>query len=449
MGDDAGTPPRMGARMRRGLFQLLAAVLLAGCTTGVDVPSPTGGVFPTATPSDETADAATPTPQPFRTLAPTATVPLSSASADDPTMAPIPSLAATMIPIEPAAVRVVADPSLARLLPHDINGLQFTARDLSDGQEAPFPLDGDRLREFAGLASGRSARVSLSWIQADPATDARTGGIRVSAVRVEGVSGIDLVRSAIALEVLGTSAPALGDARLWAVGLGGLRSIAFAHGDALILVAWAGEELPRDAWSPDAVFRSLPAPDAIQPVAPSVPPAPPSDAGLPPPAPAAEAMLPRVVAGVPLRYYSAAGRDVWANVLAAIDAYGLLLGGLAADPDRFDVAAGLGPADGSPLGSYIVTMTHVPGASRDALVKAWFANLTDVAGRVEIVDIAGRPLLLYAEDRRAVYATQGRLYSMQLFSFVDTPEVPPGNGLTVRDLAIDTVRQLPAAADGG
>jgi hypothetical protein len=87
----------------------------------------------------------------------------------------------------------------------------------------------------------------------------------------------------------------------------------------------------------------------------------------------------------------------------------------------------------------------VPGATRERLLAGLIGALSTSmsASSVEVVDVGGRRVQIIDGGRRAVYATDGYVFFMYLFSWMDVPEVAPQPPLTTRSLVIETVHTIP------
>ncbi|MBI2776787.1 MAG: hypothetical protein HYX57_05950 [Chloroflexi bacterium] len=416
------------------LAGILVALLLVGCT---------------ARPATDAASSSSATPGPG---SPTPTATASAATSSSPTPSPRAS------PGDSLPLALVADPSLLALLPAEHAGVRFVGRDLAAG--GPAPIDDELLRHVRDIAGGPAAAVSVAWIKADPAADDPTFGIHVVAVRVGGTTGMALRRAFVAASLLrpgASSLDALETLGKEVVVIGRL-TLAYASGDALLVVTFAdppravppGPTPTPNDWPLDTFFAALPASDPV--AVPTQPPAPSVDPGLtsPVPDPSAATLLSAEVMGVPLRAaVTARGSSVLTNSILALPAYGLYLSGPSFDLD--DVSAAAGTAEG--LSTYVVIATRIPEASRRGLLAAWFNFVLErggPVGEVEVIDVDGRLAQLYGgggTQSQAVFVADGLLYWMAYLDLGDFPPPSPPPRPDLRDLVIDTVRNLPPIVD--
>jgi hypothetical protein len=351
---------------------------------------------------------------------------------------------------------LVADPGLLALLPTEHAGVHFVGHDLANGGSAP--IQDALLRHVRDLAGGSRSAVSVAWIEADPASEDPTFGIRVLAVRIGSASGMALRRAFVAASLLepgSTSLDALETLGRDVVVMGRL-TLAYASGDVLVVVTFAdppsatppGPTPTPNDWPLDTFFAALPSSDPVavqtEPQALSIDP----DLTSPVPDPSAATLLPAEVMSVPLRAaVTAHGRSVLTNYIVALPAYALYRTGLAFDFD--DVSAAAGVSDG--LSTYTVIATRVPGVTRLELLSAWFNGVLELGGpvgEVEIVDVDGRLVQLYNGGTQAIFVADGLLYWMDYLDMGDfAPSPPPRPDL--RDLVIDTMRNLPPLVDSG
>lgn len=399
------------------------------------------------------------------TLGPATEGPASSPSTTPPT--PAATAGATTgsspVPAPPASpgdsrpLALVADPGLVARLPAEHAGVRFVGHDLAAG--GPAPIDDEVLRTVRDLAGGPASAVSVAWIEPAPAADDPTFGIRAVAVRVRGATGMALRRAFVAAALLRPGASSLDAFETLGkdvVAIGQL-TLAYAAGDMLIVVTfvdppWAASPGPTPTpndWPIDTFLAALPASDPV--AMPTERPIPSVDPALtsPVPDPSAATLLPAEVMGAPLRAaVTARGRSILTNYIVALPAYALYRSGLAFDPD--DVSAAAGVADG--LSTYIVIATRIPGASRLELLAAWFNTVLEMGGpvgEVEVIDVDGRLVQLYGGGTQGIFVADGLLYWMDYLDLGDfpPPSQPPRPAL--RDLVIDTVRNLPPIVDSG
>lgn len=156
----------------------------------------------------------------------------------------------------------------------------------------------------------------------------------------------------------------------------------------------------------------------------------------------------RLRPGSPLaRHHLGRPADGALQKILALPAYTLYRSGLSFEFD--DVSAAAGAADA--LDTYVVIATRIPGASRLDLLGGWFNTVLELGGplgEVEVIDVDGRLVQLYADGTQAVFVADGLLYWMDYLDLGDFPPPSPPRP-ALRDLVIDTVRNLPPIVDLG
>jgi hypothetical protein len=360
-----------------------------------------------------------------------------------------------------APLTVVANASLAALLPSEADGIRFVRRDLAAGGPAPAPFDTAMLQLVRDLAATPAAVVSLGWIEPEAGPVDRTGGVRAVALEIAGADGPSLRRAVVLAALLrpgrtGIEARSIGDKE--AVILGETAAI-WTRDRTLIAMTWPAELVAQPSSGPrptapqlsfNEFFVRLPGSDP----APSASRGPEPTPNLPTFHPNAslapdreiEALLPASVDGHRLSAVSGAGPDILANQLLGIPTYALLRAGLDIDLSR--AGAAIGYAKG--LSSYVVIATRVPDARRLDILWAWFRFVGESRGTgIEVVDVDGRIVQVYGDGSQAVFVADGLIYLMMYFDAGDFPPASPPPRPALRDLVVDTIRNLPPAADHG
>jgi hypothetical protein len=436
-------PPHRGARRPlRAAIAALAVGLVGACA-----PTAIGSTTPSsASPSAAAA------------VAPSAFASDTSAPLQSPTSSP-PSVdgpAGSSAPLT-----IVANASLAALLPSEADGIRLVRRDLADGGPAPAPFDTATLQLVRDLAATPTAAVSLGWIEPEAGPVDRTGGVRAVALEIAGADGPSVRRAVVLAALLrpgrtGIEARRIGDKD--AVILGETAAI-WTRDRTLIAMSWPAELVAPPSSGPrptapqlsfNQFFVRLPASDPAP--SPSRGPEPtPTLPTLHPNASLApdreiEALLPATVGGHSLSVLSGSGPDILTNQLLGIPTYALLRAGL--DIDLTRAGAAIGYAKG--LSSYVVIATRVPDARRLDILWAWFRLVGETRGTaIEVVDVDGRTVQIYGDGSQAVFVADGLIYLMMYFDAGDFPPASPPPRPALRDLVVDTIRNLPPAADDG